>query len=174
MLALRPPPARAAARLPAACRPGPAQPRLGVGGREPARGTGGGGGDAMRQDRRRSPTSAAASGDDDAAPLLAALADISRTPLYRGPLQVAVFLVVFMIFDAAWSGDWSRIGAISKETEAALKPVTGAICAVHLASAGVAWTAASRRGRSPTVPTLKALAVGVLAGVEAWFDEGQG
>jgi len=76
-----------------------------------------------------------------------------------------------MVFDAAWSGDWSRIGAITKETEAALKPVSGAIVAVHLASAGVAWTAAGRRGKAPAWPVAKALAVGVLAAVEAWFDE---
>lgn len=103
-------------------------------------------------------------------PLVDALQSLSRTTAYRGPLQIGVFLVVFMIFDAAWSGDWSRIGAISKDTEAALKPVTAAITAVHAASGAVAFRAASARGASPLWPTAKALAVGVLAALEAVWD----
>ena len=119
-----------------------------------------------RPPHARPPTSSSAADD-----LLATLKAATRTPAYRGPLQIAVFLIVFMVFDAAWSGDWSRIGAISKETEAWLKPVSGVIGAVHLASAGVAWTAVSGRGGEPLVPVVKAWAVGVLAAVEAVWAE---
>ena len=109
------------------------------------------------------------------ADLVATLKAATRSSLYRGPLQVAVFLIVFMAFDAAFSGDWSRIGAITKETEAALKPVCGAISAVHLASAGVAYAAVSRRGGDPRFPVAKALAVGFLAAVEAvWAEDDDG
>ena len=109
------------------------------------------------------------------ADLVATLKAATRSSLYRGPLQVAVFLIVFMAFDAAFSGDWSRIGAITKETEAALKPVCGAISAVHIASAGVAYAAVSRRGGDPRFPVAKALAVGFLAAVEAvWAEDDDG
>ena len=171
MLALRPPPARAGARLAPGARPGRhslALPRLA--GTQPLTRRAGPGDAKLGDAELGRPTSASATKNGDASPL-DALATLSRTDAYRGPLQIAIFLVVFMVFDAAWSGDWSRIGAISKDTEAALKPVTFAITAVHLASAGVAFTAASGRGKSPTLPVLKALAVGVLAGVEAWFDD---
>jgi hypothetical protein len=150
---------------------------------------------------------------EDQAPL-DALKAWTRTDVFRGPVQIAVFLCVFMVFDAAvscwcffigggregpgslpqprtrlshfalthsparpqtqnfqWSGDWSRIGAISKDTEAALRPVTGAIAAVHAASAAVAWAAAAGRGASPVWPAAKAAAVGVLAALEAVWDE---
>ena len=114
----------------------------------------------------------AAGNDDASSDLLTTLKSITRTPAYRGPLQIAVFLIVFMVFDAAFSGDWSRIGAISKDTEAALKPVAGAIAVVHVISAGVAWQAVAGRGGQPLVPAAKALAVGFLAAVEAvWAEE---
>jgi hypothetical protein len=103
---------------------------------------------------------------------LARLRAWTRTDVYRGPVQIAVFLIVFMLFDACYSGDWSRIGAISRDTEAALVPVTAAVAAVHCASAAVAWRAASSRGASPLWPATKALAVGVLAALQAVWDGG--
>lgn len=46
------------------------------------------------------------------------------TPAPPPPLRAgAVFLVLFMMIDAGYSGDWSRIGAISKDTEAQLQQV---------------------------------------------------
>lgn len=43
--------------------------------------------------------------------------------LGRWALQGAYFLLFLMLLDAAYSGDWSRIGAISKQTEQQLQAV---------------------------------------------------
>lgn len=53
----------------------------------------------------------------------------------------AVFLVLFMMVDAGYSGDWSRIGAISKENEAQLQQVgAGGTCRHRaLRRAGQLW-----------------------------------
>lgn len=48
----------------------------------------------------------------------AAARSLVSSPLYRWWLQGAVALVVFMLVDAGFSGDWVRIGAITKEQEA--------------------------------------------------------
>lgn len=53
-----------------------------------------------------------------------------------------------MLVDAAYSGDWSRIGAISKDTETQLKGVAPLVGAFHLFCAPVAAVVASRRGLS--------------------------
>jgi len=42
-------------------------------------------------------------------------------------------LATAMLVDAAWSGDWSRIGAISVATEGKLKLLSGAVAAERLA-----------------------------------------
>lgn len=45
------------------------------------------------------------------------------SPLYRIWLQLGVVLLLLMLVDAGFSGDWSRIGAITTEQEAALRQV---------------------------------------------------
>ena len=90
------------------------------------------------------------------------------------PPQGAVALTVAAAVDAAFSGDWSRVGAISKDAEDALKPLVGVLAAVHAAAAGVAGTAAARKGNPVAPAVAKAAVVGVLAAVEAVFAEDRG
>jgi hypothetical protein len=45
------------------------------------------------------------------------------SPLYRVWLQSAVVLFILMAIDAAYSGDWSRIGVLTHEQEAKLQQV---------------------------------------------------
>ena len=80
-------------------------------------------------------------------------------------------MIVAAAVDAAYSGDWSRIGAISTDTEAALKPLVNALGVFHVACAVVAARAAASKGRNPVSAGLKAAAVGFLAAVEAVLAE---
>lgn len=54
------------------------------------------------------------------------------TPLYKYWLQGGFALLVLMLVDAAYSGDWSRIGAITRDTELQLQKVATAVGAVNL------------------------------------------
>ena len=96
-------------------------------------------------------------------------AAVTRTWFFRGPLQGAVALVVLAAVDAAYSGDWSRIGAISGETEEALRSLVVALGGFHLVCAAVAGLAASRKGNSVPKAVAKAALVGFLAATEAVF-----
>ena len=86
-------------------------------------------------------------------------------------MQGGVALIVAAAVDAAYSGDWSRIGAITPETEAALKPAVAALAAFHVVCAGVAGRAAADKGNNVAGAVAKALAVGFLAAVEAVLAE---
>lgn len=52
-----------------------------------------------------------------------ALQGLVASPLYRIWLQLGVVLLLLMLVDAGFSGDWSRIGAITSDQEAALRQV---------------------------------------------------
>ena len=95
----------------------------------------------------------------------------ARAPWFTIGVQGAVALIVAAAVDAAYSGDWSRIGAITPDTEAALKPLVHALAVFHLACAIVAARAAASKGRNPVPAGLKAAAVGFLAAVEAVLAE---
>ena len=49
------------------------------------------------------------------------------SPLYRIWAQLGVVLVLLMGVDAGWSGDWSRIGALSTDQEAAVRQVRAVV-----------------------------------------------
>lgn len=66
-----------------------------------------------------------------------------------------VFLVVLAGVDAAYSGDWSRVGVISKEFEDGLKPLVVALGAFHIACAVVAGRSAASKGISVPPAVLK-------------------
>ena len=51
-----------------------------------------------------------------------------------------------MLVDAGYSGDWSRIGAISKELETELKGIAPLVGGFHLFCAPIAAITASKRG----------------------------
>jgi len=95
-----------------------------------------------------------------------------QSDAYSKYLQGAVFVGVLAAVDAGYSGDWSRIGAISKETEGWLKQTLPLLGAFHVFSATVSGIAASRAGRPWQWPVVKASAVGGLAMFEQllWLD----
>ncbi len=68
----------------------------------------------------------------------------------------AVVLVILAAIDAAYSGDWSRIGVISKDVELGLRPLLGLLGLFHIFCGGITAIAASKKGYNPVPPTLKA------------------
>lgn len=100
-----------------------------------------------------------------------AVIDAARAPWFTIGVQGTVFLIVAAAVDAAYSGDWSRIGAITPDTEAALKPLVNALFGFHAVCAVVAARAAAAKGRNPVAAGAKAAAVGFLAAVEAVLAE---
>lgn len=54
-------------------------------------------------------------------------------------------MIVLAAVDAAYSGDWSRVGVITKETEDSLKPLIIALGAFHIGCAVVAARIASSK-----------------------------
>ncbi|BDA43717.1 hypothetical protein COCOBI_04-7320 [Coccomyxa sp. Obi] len=97
--------------------------------------------------------------------------DITRTQAYSVWLQGAVVLVILAAIDAAYSGDWSRIGVISKEVELGLRPLLALLGFFHIFCGGIAAIAASKKGYNPVPPTMKVLAVGFLALVEVLLKD---
>lgn len=67
----------------------------------------------------------------------------------------AVVLVILAATDAAYSGDWSRIGVISEDIELGLRPLLGLLGIFHIFCGFIAAVAASKKGYNPVPPTLK-------------------
>jgi len=67
------------------------------------------------------------------------------------------------LIDAAFSGDWSRIGAISADREEQLKQICVFIGLFHCVCVPVAAVVASQRGLRVVPMTAKVAAVGGLA-----------
>ncbi|KAI3423954.1 hypothetical protein D9Q98_009788 [Chlorella vulgaris] len=88
------------------------------------------------------------------------------SPLYRVWLQSAVVLFILMAIDAAYSGDWSRIGVLTHEQEAKLQQALTALGFFHIACGTVAAVVSRRRSEAWVPRTAKVLAVGFLALVE--------
>ncbi|GBF97347.1 hypothetical protein Rsub_10994 [Raphidocelis subcapitata] len=89
------------------------------------------------------------------------VARLIGTPVYT-VLEVGELLVVLMLLDAAFSGDWSRIGAISKDTELALQKVSAIVLIGHLGTGAAAGWLASQKGRAPLLPAVKGFLFGAL------------
>ncbi len=68
----------------------------------------------------------------------------------------AVVLVILAAIDAAFSGDWSRIGVLSKEAELGLRPLLGLLGLFHVVCGSVTFLDASQKGYNPFPQTLKA------------------
>ena len=71
--------------------------------------------------------------------------------------------------DAGYSGDWSRIGAISEETESALRALAVTLGELHIATAVAAGIVASKRGLPVAPAAAKTLLIGFLAFLEVCF-----
>lgn len=91
------------------------------------------------------------------------VSDFVKTPLYSKYVQGAVFVGVLAAVDAGYSGDWSRIGAISQQDEFALQQILPSLAAFHAFSAIVSGIAANLGGRPVVWPVAKATLVGGLA-----------
>ncbi|DBA85684.1 TPA: hypothetical protein ACH3X1_005255 [Trebouxia sp. C0004] len=79
-------------------------------------------------------------------------------------------LIVLAAVDAAFSGDWSRIGAISKDTELWLQSALGLLGMWHLIMGAAAYSIAEQHGRPKLLATIKALAVGTIPVLELMLD----
>lgn len=80
---------------------------------------------------------------------------------------VAVVLGILMLLDAAYSGDWSRIGAITKEQEVQLQGFVPVVISGHSLCAVVAGAISARRGEQGwPLRAAKTLASGVVGVVE--------
>ena len=89
-------------------------------------------------------------------------------------LQGAVFVGILGFVDAGYSGDWSRIGAISTELEAKLRFYALVLLDVHVVAAAAAGKVAQSRGL-PVAPAVgKTFAVGFLAFLETCFKTAPG
>jgi len=67
----------------------------------------------------------------------------------------SILLVVLAGVDAAFSGDWSRIGAISKDTELWLQSALGLLGIWHLLMSAAAYSIAEQNGRPKLLVTIK-------------------
>jgi len=91
-----------------------------------------------------------------------------REPWF-GPLQLAIAVVLAGIVDAGWSGDWSRIGALTKGQEANARAFIEFVCVAHAVVALAARDVAIKRGRDGTWAFAKTFVVGFMGFVDASF-----
>lgn len=66
-----------------------------------------------------------------------------------------VVLVILAAIDAAFSGDWSRIGILPKDTELGLRPLLGLLGLFHIVCGSVTALDATQKGYNPVPQTLK-------------------
>ncbi|KAL0039444.1 hypothetical protein WJX79_008666 [Trebouxia sp. C0005] len=85
-------------------------------------------------------------------------------------IQPVVSSRIVQAVDAAFSGDWSRIGAISKDTELWLQSALGLLGIWHLIMGAAAYSIAEQHGRPKLLATIKALGVGVIPVLELMLD----
>lgn len=100
---------------------------------------------------------------DDA---LAELRKAAATPLLQVWLPIGVVLGILMLVDAAYSGDWSRIGAISKEQEMQLQGLVPLVVGGHGACAAAAGVISAKRGENWAPRALKTFGAGFVGLVE--------
>ncbi len=91
-----------------------------------------------------------------------------REPWF-GPLQPAIAVVLAGTVDAGWSGDWSRVGALTKAREADARAFVECVCVANASMALVARDVAIRRGMDGTRAFAKTLVVGFVGVVDACF-----
>lgn len=102
-----------------------------------------------------------------------ALSSSRQIPLYPGSaqsipircfyaLEAAVLIGELCLVDAAYSGDWSRIGLISREQEVGLQQAVMAIAVIHSIEGIISAAIASSKGLNPLIAFLKGFAFGAL------------
>ncbi|KAK9803171.1 hypothetical protein WJX72_008647 [[Myrmecia] bisecta] len=116
--------------------------------------------------RRAGPEDSRLEASTDAS-LLATLRKVTSSRLYSVWLQGAVVIFILGLVDAAYSGDWSRIGAISKADELWLQQAVVYLGVFHLVCGPTAAVVAARRGQNWVPVFAKVMLVGGLALFEA-------
>lgn len=94
---------------------------------------------------------------------------IADSKVFNTYLHGAVFVFILGFIDAGYSGDWSRIGAISVDTEDRLKALAVILGELHIAAAAAAGAVARARGLPVAPAAAKTLLVGFLALLEVCF-----
>lgn len=94
------------------------------------------------------------------------LAEMANGPFIRWYAPGAVFLGTLMLLDAAYSGDWSRIGVLTKDEEVALQGLVPFEAVGHSAAAVAAALVSSRRGEDWVPRALKAFFGGIVTLIE--------
>jgi len=89
-----------------------------------------------------------------------------KSPLYSYVAQGAVFVFLLGLVDAGWSGDWSRIEAITVEQEAQCRSLAASIGTLHLVLSPTAAFVASTRGQDWRPAFAKTMLVGGLSFIE--------
>lgn len=84
-----------------------------------------------------------------------------NSPLYLA-VEIAELLVILMLIDAGYSGDWTRIGAITPDVEALLQKIGAFVVISHFGVGCVAAYYANSRGRPWAAPFFKGWAFGAL------------
>eukprot|EP01025_Chloroclados_australasicus_P003420 TRINITY_DN10803_c0_g1_i4.p3 TRINITY_DN10803_c0_g1~~TRINITY_DN10803_c0_g1_i4.p3 ORF type:complete len:164 (-),score=13.79 TRINITY_DN10803_c0_g1_i4:41-532(-) len=85
-------------------------------------------------------------------------------------IPVAYLLFVSAVVDGGYSGDWSRIGAISKETEEIMKTVSIGFGLLHFGCVGFVFAAGKQRKQLGSFANFsKGLLLGPLYVIEAFF-----
>jgi hypothetical protein len=97
---------------------------------------------------------------------LDSLRDAVATPAYRYWLPAGIVLGILMLLDAAYSGDWSRIGAITTEQEQQLQALVPVALGGHAACAAAAGVVSARRGEAWAPRAAKTLAGGFVSLLE--------
>ena len=103
------------------------------------------------------------------------LGDVPSAP-WLSKLQIAIVLALSMAVDAGYSGDWSRIGAITTDQEAFIRAFLVFVAVAHGVLGVVAYDIALKRGRDrggAVLAFLKVFVVGFTALVEVSFGENE-
>ena len=87
----------------------------------------------------------------------------SRSRNYSLGVCSAVALGFLGFVDAGWSGDWSRIGVISTQTEGVLKVLSGAAVLVHGGMGILAANIATSKDRNGVAWFVKTLLCGTIS-----------
>ncbi|KAG1676386.1 hypothetical protein FOA52_001181 [Chlamydomonas sp. UWO 241] len=77
-------------------------------------------------------------------------------------VEAVVAVGTLGLVDAAFSGDWSRIGVISTDTEDVLKLLVYFVAAAHSCTAVAAAFAAQKQGSNPGIALVKGFVFGSL------------
>ena len=85
------------------------------------------------------------------------------------PAQVAVVIGIAGVVDAGYSGDWSRIGVLTREQEDVIKSVVAFIFVAHVAVGALAARVAQERGNDARAAFAQAFACGFLALVDVSY-----